>query len=142
MSESTAAPEHLDFEAALTELERIVQALETGRLPLETALQRYQQGVALVRRCRQVLDEAEQRLLAMCAEKKLAHAAALSDLPALFGGAQNGYFTHIWGFKQQMRENPELYEDFCRRCAARLQKDFPEESKTIANIAELSPFFA
>ena len=85
---------------------------------------------------------AEQRLLAMCAEKKHAHAAALSDLPALFGGAQNGYFTHIWGFKQQMRENPELYEDFCRRCAARLQKDFPEESKTIANIAELSPFFA
>jgi GTP cyclohydrolase FolE2 len=41
-----------------------------------------------------------------------------------------------------MRENPELYEDFCRRCAARLQKDFPEESKTIAKIAELSPFFA
>lgn len=85
---------------------------------------------------------AEQRLLAMCAEKKHAHAVALSDLPALFGGAQNGYFTHIWGFKQQMRENPELYEDFCRRCAARLQKDFPEESKTIAKIAELSPFFA
>ena len=85
---------------------------------------------------------AEQRLLAMCAEKKHARAAALSDLPALFGGAQNGYFTHIWGFKQQMRENPELYEDFCRRCAARLQKDFPEESKAIAKIAELSPFFA
>ena len=85
---------------------------------------------------------AEQRLLAMCAEKKHARAAALSDLPALFGGAQNGYFTHIWGFKQQMRENPKLYEDFCRRCAARLQKDFPEESKTIAKIAELSPFFA
>ena len=37
---------------------------------------------------------------------------------------------------------PELYEDFCRRCAARLQKDFPEESRTIARIAELSPFFA
>ena len=53
---------------------------------------------------------AEQRLLAMCAEKKHAHATALSDLPALFGGAQNGYFTHIWGFKQQMRENPKLYE--------------------------------
>jgi exodeoxyribonuclease VII small subunit len=65
MNEPAAAPENLDFEAALTELERIVQALETGRLPLETALQRYQQGVALVRRCRQVLDEAEQRLLAI-----------------------------------------------------------------------------
>jgi exodeoxyribonuclease VII small subunit len=65
MNEPAAAPENLDFEAALTELERIVQALETGRLPLETALQRYQHGVALVRRCRQVLDEAEQRLLAI-----------------------------------------------------------------------------
>ena len=38
--------------------------------------------------------------------KKHAHAAALSDLPALFGGAQNGYFTHIWGFAKC--ENPKL----------------------------------
>lgn len=85
---------------------------------------------------------AEQRLLAMCAREKGIRIAALSDLPALFGGAQNGYFTHIWGFKQQMRENPALYEDFCRKCAARLQRDFPEAAERIAKAAELSPFFS
>ena len=79
---------------------------------------------------------AEQRLLAMCAEKKHAHAAALSDLPALFGGSQNGYFTISGASSKQMRENPELYEDFCRQCAARLQKDFrrnPKRLRTLRN---------
>ena len=84
---------------------------------------------------------AEQRLLAMCAQEKKIRTAALSDLPALFGGSQNGYFTHIWGFKQQMRENPALYEDFCRRCANRLKADFPEEAVRIAKVKALSPFF-
>ena len=84
---------------------------------------------------------AEQRLLAMCAEKAHIRIRALSDLPSLFGGAQNGYFSHVWGFKQQMRENPALYEDFCRRCAARLRRDFPAEAKKIARIPALSVFF-
>lgn len=84
---------------------------------------------------------AEQRLLAMCAAEKKVRAAALSDLAALFGGAQNGYFTHIWGFKQQMRDDPLLYEDFCRRCAARLQRAFPEAAAKIARIPLLSPYF-
>ena len=84
---------------------------------------------------------AEQRLLAMCAEKAHIRIRALSDLPSLFGGAQNGYFSHVWGFKQQMRENPALYEDFCRRCAARLRRDFPAEAEKIARIPALSVFF-
>ena len=84
---------------------------------------------------------AEQRLLSMCAAENAIRITALSDLPALFGGAQNGYFTHIWGFKQQMRDDPALYEDFCRRCAARLRKDFPAEAQRIAEIADLSRFF-
>lgn len=84
---------------------------------------------------------AEQRLLAMCAAQKKARVAALSDLPALFGGEQQGYFTHIWGFKQQMRDEPALYEDFCRRCAARLRRDFPEEAERIAQIPALAPYF-
>ena len=84
---------------------------------------------------------AEQRLLAMCAEKKGIRIRALSDLPSLFGGGQGGYFTHIWGFKQQMRENPALYEDFCRRCAARLSRDFPGEAEKIARVPVLGVFF-
>lgn len=85
---------------------------------------------------------AEQRLLAMCAAKQNVRAAALSDLPALFGGGQEGYFTHIWGFKQQMRDEPALYEDFCRRCAARLTQDFPAEARCIAAVPSLSAYFA
>ena len=84
---------------------------------------------------------AEQRLLAMCAEKKGIRIRALSDLPSLFGGGQGGYFTHIWGFKQQMRENQALYEDFCRRCAARLSRDFPGEAEKIARVPVLGVFF-
>ena len=84
---------------------------------------------------------AEQRLLAMCAAKRQARVKALSDLPALFGGAQQGYFTHIWGFKQQMRDEAALYEDFCRRCAARLRRDFPDAAARIARVPALTRYF-
>ncbi len=84
---------------------------------------------------------AEQRLLAMCAEKKKARIRALSELSKLFGDEQNGYYTHIWGFKQQMRDEPLLYEDFCRRCASRLWRDFPEEAKRIADVPSISKYF-
>ncbi len=84
---------------------------------------------------------AEQRLLSMCAEKKKAKVRALSELSALFSNEQSGYYTHIWGFKQQMRDEPLLYEDFCRRCASRLKHDFPEEAESISNVKSLSKFF-
>lgn len=85
---------------------------------------------------------AEQRLLAMCAAQKNVRTTALSDLPALFGGGQQGYFSHIWGFKQQMRDEPALYEDFCRRCAARLERDFPQQAARIAAVPSLAAYFA
>lgn len=84
---------------------------------------------------------AEQRLLAMCAAEKQVHAAALSELAALFDGRQQGYFTHIWGFKQQMRDQPALYEDFCLRCAARLRRSFAEASTRLAAVPSLRPYF-
>lgn len=85
---------------------------------------------------------AEQRLLAMCAAQKGIRAAALSDLEALFTGTQQGYFTHIWGFKQQMRDESALYEDFCRRCAARLRRDFPDAAVRIAAVPTLACYFS
>ena len=84
---------------------------------------------------------AEQRLLAMCAEKKRdPHPGAFR--PALAVRRRSGrIFHHIWGFKQQMRENPALYEDFCRRCAARLSRDFPGEAEKIARVPVLGGVF-
>ena len=34
-----------------------------------------------------------------------------------------------------------VYEDFCRRCAARLRRDFPDEAERIARVPVLGVFF-
>jgi exodeoxyribonuclease VII small subunit len=55
-------PAQMRFGDALAELEAIVADLESGRLELEEALDRYQRGVALLEGCRARLSEAEQRV--------------------------------------------------------------------------------
>jgi exodeoxyribonuclease VII small subunit len=57
------ACDNMKFEDALTELERIVRELEDGQTGLEQSLARYEQGVALLRRCYQQLQQAEQRIV-------------------------------------------------------------------------------
>ncbi len=59
MSKKTQA---VDFEAALTELEKIVDKMEAGDQNLEEALKSFQRGVELARTCQQGLKEAEQRV--------------------------------------------------------------------------------
>lgn len=51
-----------DFEAALRELEAIVEKMESGEQTLEEALASFQRGVELTRACQQGLKEAEQRV--------------------------------------------------------------------------------
>lgn len=50
------------FEAALQELERLVQTLENGAAPLEESLQAYERGVALLNYCQETLGQAEQKI--------------------------------------------------------------------------------
>jgi len=52
----------LDFEAALEELEALVERMEKGDLTLEQSLQDFERGVALTRTCQQALKEAEQKV--------------------------------------------------------------------------------
>jgi exodeoxyribonuclease VII small subunit len=47
------------FEDALKKLEKIVERLERGSLPLEEAMEAFTEGVRLVKYCNQKLDEAE-----------------------------------------------------------------------------------
>ncbi len=56
---STVLP---DFEAALAELEKIVERMESSDQSLEQALASFQRGVELTRICQQGLKEAEQRV--------------------------------------------------------------------------------
>jgi exodeoxyribonuclease VII small subunit len=55
----TASP---DFEQALAELERLVERLEGGDLPLDEALQTFERGVALTRQCQSALKAAQQKV--------------------------------------------------------------------------------
>ena len=50
------------FEAALSELESIVQAMEQGSAPLEAQLSSYERGAALLRFCQTALAGAEQKI--------------------------------------------------------------------------------
>lgn len=51
-----------NFEAALAELEKIVEKMESGEETLEESLKSFQRGVELTRLCQQSLKEAEQRV--------------------------------------------------------------------------------
>lgn len=63
MAESKENPyETLTFEEALKRLEEVVQKLEDGDVPLEEAIDLFQEGMALSKRCSQQLDKAEQRI--------------------------------------------------------------------------------
>lgn len=50
------------FEAALTELEAIVTAMESPALPLDQALARYERGIRLMRFCEETLNDAEDKV--------------------------------------------------------------------------------
>ncbi|MGQ9505202.1 MAG: exodeoxyribonuclease VII small subunit [Thermogutta sp.] len=50
------------FEEAVGELEKIVERLERGQLPLDEALAEYERGIRLIRHCRELLQKAEQRI--------------------------------------------------------------------------------
>ena len=51
-----------EFETALTQLEQLVQRMESGELSLQDSLQAFEQGVQLTRQCQQALSSAEQRV--------------------------------------------------------------------------------
>jgi exodeoxyribonuclease VII small subunit len=57
--DATSPPE---FEQALDELEKLVQRLERGDLPLDEALRHFERGVELTRHCQGALRGAQQRV--------------------------------------------------------------------------------
>jgi exodeoxyribonuclease VII small subunit len=55
-------PQEPDFEAALQELETLVEKMEQGELSLEDSLNHFERGVRLSRTCQQALKAAEQKV--------------------------------------------------------------------------------
>ncbi len=52
----------IPFEEALQKLETLVEAMESGDLPLESLLARYEEGVKLTKICQDKLAEAELKI--------------------------------------------------------------------------------
>lgn len=52
----------LDYEAAVKELEALVEKLEQGDISLEESLALYERGVLLTRDCQESLQAAEQKV--------------------------------------------------------------------------------
>src|SRR5947207_14717314 len=52
----------LNFEGAMDRLEAIVAQMESGKLPLEDLIVRYEEGMGLVRICQDRLASAEQKI--------------------------------------------------------------------------------
>ena len=50
------------FEEALTTLEGLIERIESPEVGLEDAIRQYEEGAALVKRCRAILDRAEVRI--------------------------------------------------------------------------------
>ncbi len=62
MKKKTEQTEDLKFEVALSRLEKIVEAMESGEVGLEESLKRYEEGVGLARTCHQKLNEIQKRI--------------------------------------------------------------------------------
>ena len=62
-----APPAERSFETCLSALEDRVRRIDAGELPLEDALQLFEEGVALARECHERLDAVEQRIIELTA---------------------------------------------------------------------------
>ena len=54
---------NLSFEQSLSRLGESVRHLEKGDLPLNDSLSLFEEGTGLIRRCGEMLDEAEQKVV-------------------------------------------------------------------------------
>jgi exodeoxyribonuclease VII small subunit len=59
---SKTKPAELNFEKAMDRLETIVEQMESGKLPLEDLIVRYEEGMNLVKVCQDRLTKAEQKI--------------------------------------------------------------------------------
>ena len=54
--------EKLNFEQAIDELTALVEQIEQGQIPLQATIDKYERGMALIKRCRRILQDAEKRI--------------------------------------------------------------------------------
>ena len=56
------AKKSINLEKSLADLEALVEELESGDLPLDKAMKKFEEGIKLTRGCQTALKEAEQKV--------------------------------------------------------------------------------
>ena len=62
MARANKASKAVDFEAAMRDLEDLVEKMEQGEFSLEESIKQFERGIKLARSCHQALREAEQKV--------------------------------------------------------------------------------
>jgi exodeoxyribonuclease VII small subunit len=73
--------EELSYEEAFAELDSTVNKLESGQLPLKEALNLFERGQALSKRCAELLDQAELKVRQLTGEEISDPSEALGQRP-------------------------------------------------------------
>ena len=73
---SETADDTIDFEAAMGELETLVERMEQGEFSLEESIRQFERGMQLARTCQRALRAAEQKVLKLAADN---HQESLQD---------------------------------------------------------------
>jgi len=60
----------ITFEQSMKKLEQIVQELESGDLPLEETMKKFEEGIKLSRLCSEKLDETEKKITLLTQDEK------------------------------------------------------------------------
>ena len=79
MSRTAKTNEPQNFEAALAELEKVVQRMESGEMSLEQSLAAHQRGLELAQYCQATLAQAQQQV-------KVLEGESLKSLEAIRSG--------------------------------------------------------
>ncbi|CAI9086231.1 exodeoxyribonuclease VII small subunit [Candidatus Methylacidiphilum fumarolicum] len=69
IDKQSGGEKEMRFEEAFKKLQEIVNSLESGQMPLEDLLQKYEEGRRLLKICDEKLNEAEQRIIVLSAKQ-------------------------------------------------------------------------
>jgi len=76
---SASKSSDLDFEAAIKELESLVERMEQGDQSLEQSLKDFERGVELTRTCQKALKQAEQKVQLLLEQSGQAELTPIDD---------------------------------------------------------------
>ena len=62
--------EEVNFEEAMKKLEALAQELEKGDLDLDQSVQKFEEGMALAKKCNDILEKAETRITILIQEEE------------------------------------------------------------------------